>query len=152
MSSVIISDCLQSVHIQAQICLLPSEQKQKVKPRYYRHHSPMRCAFFLKQGERARTVRTAANTETTRCYICIWCYISLPVLPICSLPANKMDVIISNKTWLITEMCPAQKVIQSDSYRIRRKCTLWSYKSFPLGNMYVQCWKKLIKTEVLSRN
>lgn len=44
---------------------------------------------FLKQRERARTIRTATNTETTRCYIRIWCDISLPMLPICSLPCKQ---------------------------------------------------------------
>lgn len=98
MSSVNISDCLQSVSVRVQIPLFPSEQKQKVKPRLpLTSSSTNEACVLLKQRERARTVRTAANTETTRCYICIWCDISLPMLPICSLPANKMDVIISNK-------------------------------------------------------
>lgn len=54
--------------------------------------------MLLKQGDRARTVGTAANAGTTRCYICSWCDISLPELPICSFPANKMDVIVASNT------------------------------------------------------
>lgn len=54
--------------------------------------------MLLKQSDRARTVGTAANAGTTRCYICSWCDISLPELPICSFPANKMDVIVASTT------------------------------------------------------
>lgn len=45
--------------------------------------------ILLKQREGAGTVRAATNRATTRCYICIWCDISLPMLPICSLPSKE---------------------------------------------------------------
>lgn len=127
------------------VCFLPWKRKQAIKKKK-RYNAILRWGMLsFKAGERARTVRTAANTETTRCYICIWCDIFLPMLPICSLSANKMDIVVTNWSLLITGVCSALRVIWLHSDKTPKKWTSWGRKHVWLwGNLF---WSGLSKRQ-----